>query len=73
MKTKDKKELRLKSLKELKNLVAEAEDALDGLKLDKAQNKLKNTSQLSLKRKGIAQMLTIIREKELFEAQAKKK
>lgn len=72
MKTKDKKELRLKNLKELNNLVIQAKDMLVGLKLDKTQNKLKNTSQLSLKRKEIAQMLTIIREKKLFEAQTKK-
>lgn len=73
MKSKDKKELHLKSIKELSNLVAGARDALAGLKLDKTQNKLKNTSILSLKRKEIAQMLTIIRLKELAEIQLKKK
>ena len=67
MKTKDKKELHLKSLQELKKLVIDVKDALSDLKLDKTQNKLKNTSLLSLKRKEIAQMLTIIREKELQE------
>ena len=65
MKTKDKKELHLKSLEELDNLVREAKDALSGLKLDRTQNKLKNTSKLPVKRKEIAQMLTIIRGKEL--------
>lgn len=65
MKTKDKKELHLKSLEELNNLVTEAKDVLSGLRLEKMQNKLKNTSLLSLKRKEIAQMLTIIRGKEL--------
>ena len=65
MKTKDKKELHLKSLEELNNLVREAKDALSGLKLDRTQNKLKNTSKLPVKRKEIAQMLTIIRGKEL--------
>jgi len=73
MKSKDKKELHLKSIKELGNLVTEAKDALVGLRLDKTQNKLKNTSMLSVKRKEIAQMLTIIRLKELAEIQAKKK
>lgn len=72
MKTKDKKDLRLKSVKELIKEVLEAKNALVGLRLDKTQNKLKNTSQLSLKRKEIAQMLTIIREKELSGAQGKK-
>ena len=73
MKSKDKKELHLKSVKELGNLVEEARNALAGLRLDKTQNKLKNTSQLSVRRKEIAQMLTIIRLKELAEIQAKKK
>lgn len=67
MKSKDKKELHLKSIKELRKLVIEAKDALSLLKLDKIQNKLKNTSSLSLKRKDIAQILTVIRMKELAE------
>lgn len=73
MKTKEKKELHAKSIKELSRLVIEAKDVLVGLKLDKTQNKIKNTSQLALKRKEIAQMLTIIRLKELAEIQLKKK
>lgn len=73
MKTKDKKELHSKSLKELNKLVIDAKDMVVGLRLDKTQNKLKNTSSLSVKRKEIAQMLTIIRMKELAEIQAKKK
>ena len=72
MKTKDKKELHLKSLEELNKEVLDAKDALVGLKLDKTQNKLKNTSQLSIKRKEIAQILTIIRGKELSESATKK-
>ena len=71
MKTKDKKELHLKSLKELNNLVNVAKDVVVGLRLDKTQNKLKNTSQLAVKRKEIAQMLTIIRGKELSEKMKK--
>lgn len=67
MKSKDKKELHLKSIRELRKLVIEAKDALAGLKLDKVQNKLKNTRILSLKRKDITQMLTVIRMKELAE------
>lgn len=67
MKSKDRKELHLKGLKELRNLVAEAKDALAQLRLDKTQNKLKNTSALTAKRKEIAQMLTVIRMKELQE------
>lgn len=73
MKSKDKKELHAKSIKDLSNLVAEAKDALVALRLDKTQNKLKNTSLLFFKRKEIAQMLTIIRLKELAEIKLKKK
>lgn len=72
MKTKDKKELYAKSIKELSRLVVEAKDALAGLKLDKTQNKIKNTSSLSVKRKEVAQMLTIMRLKELAEIQEAK-
>lgn len=67
MKAKDKKELHSKSVAELSKLVAEAKDALSGLTLDKAQNKLKNTRSLFVKRKEIAQMLTIMRIKTLSE------
>ncbi len=67
MKTKDKKELHLKSLAELNKLVLDAKDVVVNLRLDKTQNKLKNTSLLSMRRREIAQMLTIIRGKELSE------
>ena len=67
MKTKDKKELHLKSLQELKKLAMDTKDELSDLKLDKTQNKLKNTSLLSLKRKEIAQILTVIKMKGLQE------
>lgn len=65
MKTKDIKALRSKSLEVLNKEVAGAKDILINLQLDKMQNKLKNPRQISLKRKEIAQMLTIIRELEL--------
>jgi ribosomal protein L29 len=71
MKTKDKKELHAKSVEELNSQLTDARNALVGLKLDKVQNKLKNTSSLSLKRKEIAQMLTVIRLKELADIQVK--
>lgn len=73
MKSKDKKELHSKSVKELQKLATDAKDELVGLKLDKTQNKLKNTSLLSIKRKEIAQMLTIMRIKILSEAIKEKK
>ena len=73
MKSKDKKELFTKNIKELGSLIIEAKDALTGLKLEKVQNKLKNTSQLTRKRKEIAQMLTVLRMKELAEVKSEKK
>jgi ribosomal protein L29 len=73
MKSKDKKELHAKSIRELSNLVVEAKNELAGLKIDKTQNKIKNTSLLSVKRREIAQMLTIIRLKELVENSVKEK
>ena len=73
MKTKERKELFIKSIKELGNLIIEAKDALAGLRLEKVQNKLKNTSQLTRKRKEIAQMLTVLRMKELAEVKSEKK
>jgi ribosomal protein L29 len=73
MKTKEKKELHMKSIKELTKLITDAKDALSLLKLDKIQNKIKNTSQFSIKRKEIAQMLTIKRLKELAEVKEAKK
>ncbi len=71
MKTKDKKELQSKSLEELNKKLLEIKDLLTDLKLDKAQNKLKNTRQLFLKRKEIAQILTVIRIKELAKKEKK--
>jgi ribosomal protein L29 len=73
MKSKDKKELHQKSTSELRKMVTEAKDALVLLKMEKIQNKLKNPRQLSIKRREIAQMMTIIRMKELAETQVKKK
>jgi len=73
MKSKDKKELHAKSIKELKNMVVEAKNELAGLKMDKTQNRIKNTSLFPVKRKEIAQMLTIIRLKELAEDSVKEK
>jgi ribosomal protein L29 len=73
MKSKDKKELHRKDIKELRNLVTQLRDELAGLRMDKTQNKLKNTSMLFIKRKEVAQMLTIMRAKELADIEAKKK
>ncbi len=65
MKTKEKKDLRTKSIVELRTMLKNAKDAVFTAKLEKSQNKLKNTSLLSVKRKEIAQILTIMKEKEI--------
>jgi ribosomal protein L29 len=72
MKTKEKKELFAKSIKELGSLIIQAKDALAQLKLEKVQNKLKNTSQLTVKRKEIAQMMTVLRMRQLSEIKPSK-
>lgn len=64
MKTKDKKELFTKSKEELKSLLKEERQALITLRLEKAQNKLKNTRAIFFKRKDIARILTVLKEKE---------
>ncbi len=65
MKTKEKKDLRTKSMVELRTMLKNAKDAVFTAKLEKSQNKLKNTRSLFLKRKEIAQILTIMKEKEI--------
>ena len=65
MKTKEKLALHAKTLEELKTLLKEAKDALYLLKLEKSQNKLKNLRSIFWKRKEIAQVATIINEKDL--------
>lgn len=66
MKTKEKKDLHTKSIAELRTMLKNAKDAVFTAKLEKSQNKLKNTRSLFLKRKEIAQVLTIIKEKDLL-------
>jgi ribosomal protein L29 len=65
MKTKDKKELHTKTKNELLKLLKEAQENLLALKLEKVQNKLKNTSDLFNLRRKIAIIQTILKEKEL--------
>lgn len=65
MKTKDKKELHNKTVDELSKMVKDAHEELARLVLDKVQNKVKNTSELSNLRRKIAVIKTILKEKEL--------
>jgi len=65
MKSKEKKDLFTKSEKELIKILKEAREALFNFKLDLTQNKLKNTRQIFWKKKEIALILTILKEKKL--------
>lgn len=67
MKTKEKKELFAKTIPELKNLLKEKRNELFLQKQELVQKKLKNTKSVFWKRKEIARILTILKEKELFE------
>ena len=68
MKTKDKKQLFEKNLKELRVTLREAKEQLFSLRLEKMQMKLKNARSIFLKRREIAQISTALREKELKNA-----
>jgi large subunit ribosomal protein L29 len=57
------KNLRLKSLKELENLLKEQRNYLQRLKLEKDLKKLKQTHLIKQTRKIIARILTIMNEK----------
>ncbi len=65
MKLKDKKQIFERQEKELIKDLKQAKEALFDLKLEKSQNKLKNTKSIFWKRKEIAWILTILKEKEL--------
>ncbi len=65
MKTKERKDLHTKSLAELRTLLKSAKETLLDYNLEKSQNKLKNTRQIFLKKKEIAQILSVMREKEI--------
>ena len=67
MKKKQKDDIKLKNIEELKNLIKESQGILFKLRIEKTQNKLKNLKAIFLERKKIALMLTIINEKEKLE------
>lgn len=72
MKKKQKDDIKLKNIEELKNLIKESQGSLFKLRLEKTQNKLKNLKAIFLERKKIALMLTIINEKAKLEKVAVK-
>jgi ribosomal protein L29 len=65
MKIKDKKELHNKNEDELRSMLKGVHEELEALRLDKTQNKVKNTSELTNMRRKIAVLQTILQEKEL--------
>jgi ribosomal protein L29 len=64
MKTNDKKEVRTKTVAEIKKLLKEAHDAVRKFKLDHQQIKLTNTRSIFNKRQEVAVLSTILKEKE---------
>ncbi|MDP2649581.1 MAG: 50S ribosomal protein L29 [bacterium] len=66
MKSKVKKELHSKTIKELEAALKEAKDQLFSIKLEQASKKLKNLRSIFEKRKDIAKIMSILKEKELL-------
>ena len=67
MKTKDKKDLRTKTIPELQTLLTQKGEEFEKFTLEKARNLLKNTRLLFVTRKEIAQIATVLREKKLMQ------
>lgn len=67
MKIKDIRELHQKTLPQLQALLLEIKKSLEAGKMERAQNKLKNTRLIFLKRKELAQVLTVLNEKSVLE------
>lgn len=67
MKKKEKKELFMKTIQELKKSLQEKRGELSLLGQEQVQGKLKNTRAIFNKRKEISRILTIIQGKELLE------
>lgn len=65
MKTNQKKELFSKTIPELTLQLGKAKEELFSLQLEHGQRKLKNTNLLTSKRKEIAKILTILKQKDL--------
>ncbi len=68
MKIREKRDLFTKSAQELNKLLIAAREDLFNFKLDLTQNKLKNTRSIFHKRKEVALILTVLKEKELANA-----
>lgn len=64
MKRNEIQDLRNKTTQEIKGLLAEAKKELARLRLEQTAKKSKNTRQIFFQRKKIAQISTILKEKE---------
>lgn len=67
MKRTDFAELKNLDLKVLVTKIMQAKEELDGLVLDKNMKKLKDVNAVSKKKKDIAQMLTVVKQKKLID------
>lgn len=67
MKTKEKKDLFTKTIPELKLLLKEAKESLFKMKMELSKKKLKDTRSIFKKRKDVAKILTVIKEKNFLE------
>jgi ribosomal protein L29 len=65
MKTNEKKELHHKSNEELQKMLIDNEKELFNSRLDHTRGKLKNVRSITMLRRNIAQIATILRGKEL--------
>ena len=64
MKTQQKKELHMKDADELVKMLADAREKLFGLTMDKMEFKLKNVKSVTMLRKEIAQIASVLHGKE---------
>lgn len=65
MKKKELKDLQTKSIAELKELSKKTQDELVKLKMDAQAGKLKNIRLVAQRRRDLAQIKTVLREKEI--------
>jgi ribosomal protein L29 len=67
MKKRDLTDTKALDIKALKNKASSLRGEVADLRLDKKMNSLKDVKSISKKRKDLAQVLTILRQKELLE------
>ena len=70
MKIKELTDLRKKDINELKNILKDKKDDLDKINLDLSLGQESDHKKASRVKKDIAQIMTIVREKEIIEAES---